>query len=99
MSSVYGITQGDSSGVGPEILLKAFAQGDLRQPFVVFGDVSVLQHYNDLLGHSAPIRAIDNPSEYHPDVINVIDQGAMRAGAITPGQLNQCSGAAAREYV
>src|SRR4051794_30784421 len=99
MRPVYGITQGDSSGVGPEILLKAFAHGELGQPFVVFGDLSVIQHYKDLLGYSVPIRTISSVSAYEPGAINVLDQGAMQAGEITPGQLNQRSGAAAREYV
>jgi 4-hydroxy-L-threonine phosphate dehydrogenase PdxA len=31
---IFGITMGDSSGVGPEILLKAFSQGLLRHPVV-----------------------------------------------------------------
>ena len=31
----FGITMGDSSGVGPEIVLKAAAAGELRHPFVV----------------------------------------------------------------
>lgn len=38
-----GITMGDSSGVGPEILLKAFQEGRLTEPFVAFGDVGALE--------------------------------------------------------
>ena len=42
----YGITMGDSSGIGPEILLKAFVQNRIHVPFVAFGDLTVLEFYN-----------------------------------------------------
>ena len=45
----YGVTIGDSSGVGPEILLKAFAAGELTWPVVVFGDTEAMRFYNDHL--------------------------------------------------
>ena len=36
-SRPYGITMGDASGVGPEILLAAFRKGEIRHPVVAFG--------------------------------------------------------------
>jgi 4-hydroxythreonine-4-phosphate dehydrogenase len=84
----YGITLGDSSGVGPEILLKAFAGGDLPQPFRVFGDRAVLTYYNDRLRLGVQADALD-----------VQDPGLLTSSDITPGQLSKKSGAAARQYV
>ncbi len=37
---------GDASGVGPEILLRAFAEGAIRHPVVAFGDLAALEEYN-----------------------------------------------------
>jgi 4-hydroxy-L-threonine phosphate dehydrogenase PdxA len=49
MKNLFGITLGDSSGIGPEILLKAFREGQLRHPVVVYGDFEALAYYSDLL--------------------------------------------------
>lgn len=84
----YGITLGDSSGVGPEILLKSFSAGQLPRPFRVFGDRAVLSYYNDKLGLAVGLDALD-----------VQDPGLLKLSEVTPGQLSKQSGAAARQYV
>ena len=96
---IYGITMGDSSGVGPEILLKAFRGGEIQRQFVAFGDMDALAYYNDRLGYGVRLRKIDRPDEYQPGALNIIDHGLMRREEVTPGQLNRKSGQAAREYV
>ena len=58
-----GITMGDASGVGPEILLKAFANGELRRPFVAYGDMEALQLYNERLGYGVAVRGIARRKE------------------------------------
>ena len=84
----YGITLGDASGVGPEILLKAFRDGEIRHPVVVFGDRAVLEYYNDILHYGVELQRM-----------NVIDQGILGRGEVTPGKLSRRAGLAAREYV
>jgi 4-phospho-D-threonate 3-dehydrogenase / 4-phospho-D-erythronate 3-dehydrogenase len=96
---MFGITMGDSSGVGPEILLKAWAEGKIRRPAVAYGDLAALDFYNGRLGYGVPLRRIASPAEYTPEALPVIDHGLMRAGDVTPGRLNRQSGHAAREYV
>jgi 4-phospho-D-threonate 3-dehydrogenase / 4-phospho-D-erythronate 3-dehydrogenase len=83
-----GVTLGDSSGVGAEILLKALHHGEIRHSIVVYGDQSVLEHYNDLLHYDLPLDRID-----------LVDAHILRRADITPGRLNAASGRAAREYV
>jgi len=83
-----GITMGDSSGVGPEILLKAIRQGELRRPFVIFGDRAVLERSNQELNFGVDVAALD-----------MVDHKLMTRSNVTPGQLNAASGHAAREYV
>ena len=99
MSPVFGITLGDSSGVGPEILLKAFRDREIRLPVVVYGDLEALAWYNERLGYSVPLTAIRGSSELQGDSLNVIDHGILKSADITPGQINSKSGHAAREYV
>ena len=99
MIKVYAVTLGDSSGVGPEIVLKAFREGHIRHPVVVYGDLSVLQFYNRLLRREVPIRSIERPTDFGSGSLNVLDQTLLAKEEITPGQLNAKSGAAAREYV
>ena len=95
----FGVTLGDSSGVGPEILLKAFRNGRIAVPVVVYGDVQALLHYDRRLGYGVPLKAIGRPAEYEAGALNIIDHGRLREGEITPGRLNARSGAAARDYV
>ena len=90
---------GDASGVGPEILLKAFANGELTWPFVAFGDLEALRFYNQKLGYGVDLLAINSPAEYRPGALNVRDAGLLQASDITPGRLNGKAGHAAREYV
>ena len=97
---IYGITAGDSSGVGPEILLKAFGAGELRLPFVAYADWEALAFYNDRPQPSGvALRKISRPSDYEDGRLNVIDLGLLDRGDITPGALSKKSGHAAREYV
>jgi len=99
MAAIYGITTGDSSGVGPEILLKAWAAGEIRYPAVAYGDMAALEHYNRVLNYGVRLHAIQSPSEYRPGALHVIDHGLMSAGAMRPGEISAASGAAARAYV
>ncbi len=99
MKKLYGITMGDSSGVGPEILLRSFRDGQIELPVVVFGDIEVLDFYNERLRYEVTFNKIAGPEDYVPGPLNVIDIGMMRPEEITVGKLNKKSAAAAREYV
>lgn len=94
-----GITIGDSSGVGPEILLKAFREGHISHRFVAFGDAEVLRYYSHYLGYNVTVRVTSSCLDLVGDAINVMDSRIMTQADITPGQLNRKSGAAARDYV
>ena len=96
---IFGITMGDASGVGPEILLKAFRGGELRWPVVAFGDLAILDHCNRTLGYEVPLRRVESAAECVEGSLNVIDLGLMQAGELAIGTISAKSGAAAREYV
>ena len=96
---IFGITMGDSSGVGPEIVLHAFKKGQIAHRAIVFGDADVLLCCNRKLGYGVPLRRSAGPADWQPDVLNVLDFGLMKEEDITPGRINRKSGAAARAYV
>ena len=93
------ITIGDPSGVGPEIVLRAAADGRLDETVVAYGDVAILAHGADLLGLTLELAAIDDPSQARPGRLNVVDLGLLTAADHRPGVLDGRSGAAARAAV
>lgn len=99
MEKLYGVTMGDSSGIGPEVLLKAIRDGQIQYPVVVYGDLEVLSYYNDRLRYQVRFRKITTPVDYQPPALNVIDLAMMNRADIAVGQLGLQSGRAAREYV
>jgi len=99
MNKVFGVTVGDSSGIGPEVLLKAYREGRIRVPIVAYGDLTTLAYYNKLLNYEVPLRTIQHADEFTPDALNVIDHALITDSEVTPGALSAASGRAAREYV
>jgi 4-hydroxythreonine-4-phosphate dehydrogenase len=99
MTQLFGVTVGDASGIGPEVLLKAFRDRLIQHPILVYGDVSALAVYNDLLHYDIPLRSIKQAAEYEPGSLNILDAQLLTKSDVTPGKLNAKSGHAAREYV
>ena len=96
---ILGVTMGDSSGVGPEVLLKAYSRGELRHPLVCYGDLAVLKHCNEVLGYGVVLKAVQSPSEASNEALSVIDHGLLQSEDIAVGKISAASGKAAREYV
>ena len=93
------ITMGDSSGVGPEILLHAFIKGELPLDFVVVGDFSVLDVCNRMLDYRAPLKRIAEVAEATPGNVNIIDLARLAEDELQIGRISKKSGHAALEYV
>lgn len=96
---VIGVTMGDSSGVGPEILLSAFREGAIKPPIIVFGDLAMLAYCNELLGYGVPLRRTSDVGDCVAGSLNVYDMGVMKREDIAVGKCDRKSGMAAREYV
>jgi 4-hydroxythreonine-4-phosphate dehydrogenase len=57
------ITMGDPTGVGPEIIIKAWLEGKLsadQRPLLVAGDGAVLQRAASIFGAEVTVEALDN---------------------------------------
>ena len=52
------ITMGDASGVGPEIILRRYAAGDLDENVLIYGDAEVLRAGSELLDLSIIVIAL-----------------------------------------
>jgi 4-hydroxythreonine-4-phosphate dehydrogenase len=90
---------GDSSGVGPEIVLHAFKKGELLDGFVVVGDFSILDLCNRMLGYDAPLKRIERLEDAEEGLVNVLDLGLLKEEDLQVGQVSRKSGYAALMYV
>ena len=93
------VTMGDANGVGPEILLRRFAGGELDDSVVVFGDAAVLRTGAELLGLSVDVREVAAPGEAISGELNVVDAGLLAASDLDPGKPSARVGGAGRVYV
>lgn len=96
---MIAITMGDGNGVGPEIILKAYANGELSGDFIVLGDMSVLEYCNRKLNYGVTMRSAADASDAQSGVLNVLDMKLLSEEDLTPGQVNAKVAAASREYV
>jgi 4-hydroxythreonine-4-phosphate dehydrogenase len=93
------ITMGDSSGVGPEILLHAFQKGELPADFVCVGDLEILNACNRMLGYGAPLRKAETLGDVREGFVNVFDLGLLNEDDLRIGRISKASGHAALKYV
>ncbi len=92
-----GLTQGDPNGIGPEVIIKAFADErmlELCTP-VLFGSSGVIRLYKDLLGDSEfKYKAIKNASDAKAGVFNLVETPGTNP-VPCPGEATPESGMAA----
>jgi 4-hydroxythreonine-4-phosphate dehydrogenase len=97
------LTLGDPAGIGPEILLKAFAQApELTRGCFIVGDMDTLARARGWLGESVPaLQRIDAPvpTTALPNGVIPVYQAVAKAPLVTPGQIAAQGGAMAAECV
>lgn len=92
---------GDAAGIGPEIIVKAYAEG-LRAPAVVYGDAGALRRAVALVGarlRVAEIAEAAAAADCPADTIPVIACSTALPDGLPPGQVSAAAGRAAYEYV
>ncbi|HUX94962.1 MAG TPA: 4-hydroxythreonine-4-phosphate dehydrogenase PdxA [Bacteroidales bacterium] len=97
---VIGITMGDPSGIGPEIILKSFENKSVRKSrIVVIGDFNIMHSAFNILNINSfklnRVKIIDN-CNYNKDILNILDLDLIK-GKLQPGKVNTASGSAAFE--
>jgi 4-hydroxythreonine-4-phosphate dehydrogenase len=97
-----GFTMGDAAGIGPEIIVKLFADG-LHQPALVYGDAGILDTTITRLGlaDKLTIELISDPEHatHHPGVLAVLNRWQALPADLPPGQLNPLAGRGSYEYL
>jgi 4-hydroxythreonine-4-phosphate dehydrogenase len=97
------VTMGDASGIGPEIIVRAAAAGELRDA-VVLGDVGVMRRAVAACGLALPVAVLDNPSDLGacpPGVLAVCAPAALgkRLAELPFGAIDARAGAAAARCI
>lgn len=96
MTKIIAVTMGDPAGIGPEIIIKALAEGELSgTQAVVVGCTATLRRILALgVTPAAELRIIDNVSQAHfaPGVINVLDEPLANPDALIPGKVQKEAG-------
>lgn len=96
MNRTIAVTMGDPAGIGPEIILKALAEGELAgAPAVVVGCARTMQRVMSKL--SLPpiqLRVIARPADavFAPGVIHIIDEPLAEPEQLQPGKLQAQAG-------
>ncbi|KQN51915.1 4-hydroxythreonine-4-phosphate dehydrogenase [Serratia sp. Leaf50] len=96
MTKIIAVTMGDPAGIGPEIILKALAEGELSgTKAVVVGCAATFRRILALgITPAAELRIINEVSQAHfaPGVINVIDEPLAHPEALVPGKVQKEAG-------
>ncbi|AVJ27046.1 4-hydroxythreonine-4-phosphate dehydrogenase PdxA [Achromobacter spanius] len=95
-----GITMGDAAGIGPEIVVKACAQG-LGAPSVVYGDAGALRRAATQLGVRLDITEIADIRQARPDAagIQVVACSPALPADLPLGKVSALAGRGAYDYV
>lgn len=99
---VIGITMGDATGIGPEVIVKSLAHDSVYaqcRPLVI-GDARRLEQAAKLVGSALKMRAIQSPEEarFEQGTIDVIDLGLIPED-LPFGKLSAVAGDAAFRYI
>jgi 4-hydroxythreonine-4-phosphate dehydrogenase len=100
---IVAITLGDPAGTGPEIILKALAQPDVRAlgRMLIVGDAATLDRAQTYTGTRLRLRAVSSPeaARFDPDMLDVLDLKNVDLANLTVGKVSPMAGHAAYEYV
>ncbi|MBV8272187.1 MAG: 4-hydroxythreonine-4-phosphate dehydrogenase PdxA [Cupriavidus sp.] len=99
---VIGITMGDATGIGPEVIVKSLAHESVYaqcRPLVI-GDARRLEQAARIVNSTLKIRAIQSPEEarFEPGTIDCIDLGLIPED-LPFGKLSAVAGDAAFRYI
>ena len=100
---VLGVTMGDPSGAGPEILVKALGVPEVRamcRPIVI-GDAATVTRAVQIVGSAVPVRALAQVSDaaFAHGVIEVLDLHNIDLSRLVYGKVDAMAGQAAYECV
>lgn len=82
------ITMGDPAGIGPEIIVRALGERELRScPLIVVGDPRIMTRAAELVGSSLRVRTVGavKGAGTDPSTLDVLPAGELDPGVLQPG--------------
>ncbi len=102
MKPFLGITMGDASGSGPEIIVKSLEERRFydQARMIVIGDSKIMKRAAGIVNGKKPVRSIKSPEEggTDPEVIDVLDFDNLPAD-LAFAVIDARAGKAAYDYV
>lgn len=100
---ILGVTMGDASGAGPEIVVKALTQPHIRalcRPIVI-GDAATFRQAARIVGSDVPIRSIERVADatFDKAIIEVLDLHNIDLNRLVYAKVQVMTGQAAYECV
>jgi 4-hydroxythreonine-4-phosphate dehydrogenase len=100
---IIAITMGDAAGIGPEVVARALASGDifsLCRPLVI-GESLTLQKALELVKNPAALHPVSGPDEVsgQAGLIDLLDMHNLDQEDVITGQICPACGKAAVEYI
>ena len=100
---VIAITMGDPCGIGPEVVAKALATGEVHQMCrpVVIGSAWAMEQAARLINAAAFVIGVESiaGAGTNPGTIEVLDLANLRIEDITVGEVSVPAGRATMEWV
>jgi 4-hydroxythreonine-4-phosphate dehydrogenase len=100
---VIGITMGDPTGIGPEIIVKALSMKELFQACrpIVFGDREVLSRAIQMENPASTLEVIEEIPEggYLPEKLFVFALTQLKVGSLRFGEPDRACGEAMGRYI
>jgi 4-phospho-D-threonate 3-dehydrogenase / 4-phospho-D-erythronate 3-dehydrogenase len=102
-TTTVGITMGDPSGIGPEIILKSFEKAVIRNKrVIIIGDFNIMvAAYSMLKITSFNLNRVSSVSDclFNSDLLNILDLRLVNMEDFHPGRVQASSGNAAFECI
>ncbi len=94
-----GITMGDPSGIGPEIIVKALQEmsPEHRSATAVIGNLAILKRADKLL--NAGLTCVDSLDAARNGAVPVVDVPSKDSDRIVDGEISAAAGEAAYQYI
>jgi len=101
--TTIGITMGDPSGIGPEIIIKSFEHSEIRETrIIVIGDFNVMQAAFEMLKTKTfKLNRVLNVQDciFKNGVLNILDLSLIKMNELQPGKVQAVSGNTAFECI
>lgn len=97
---VVATTIGDPCGIGPEVVIKAWAAGDIPAQQFLIGDPWVVERTIALTKAKLtvrPIRSVDD-ARFEPGRVDVLDPQTLRPEDVTVGKISSACGRAVSKW-